>query len=299
VSKAFASIKKGLEEAITHQKGKAHDAKTPTLSQSKRNIGKELVEGSDLDHTQQFEALIELLREVHGQNRPNIQFLGSLLWLLPEKPSPATISRWVRDPATGERELIVLLRPVWCEATANFSKLFLDSAGKQPVRWHAKSEAAPELEKAIDNVFRKSPSLRRLLDFSRPHETTARFIRHLREQRRKAFYKLILNSSLSIEEARRRQREWAKENLPARGRPVTYDANFMAEVNALRNRLVGGSSNNPALKRQTHRISPMQNQAGTIKDTIKRYLTSRYGRQPTATEIAKAQVAYSRLSRRR
>jgi predicted XRE-type DNA-binding protein len=44
MSKAFASIKKGLKEAITHQKGKARDAENPTPSHSKRNIGKELVE---------------------------------------------------------------------------------------------------------------------------------------------------------------------------------------------------------------------------------------------------------------
>ncbi len=54
MAKAFDSIKKGLKEAITHQKGKARDAKTPTPSQSNRNIGEEPVEG--------FEALQALRR---------------------------------------------------------------------------------------------------------------------------------------------------------------------------------------------------------------------------------------------
>lgn len=297
MSKAFANIKKGLKEAITHQKGKARDAKTPTPSQSKRNIGKELVEGFDLDHTQQVEALIETLRKVYGQNRPNIQFLGLLLWLLPEKPSPETIRRWERDPATGERELIELLRTVWHEVAANLPTMS-DLAGKKPVVWHAKSEAERELRKAIDSSLRGKRSWRRRLDFSRPFKESARSYRDVREKRKKAINKAILNSSPTIDEAHRRRREWATENLPRRGPPVILGEDFVAEVNAYRNKRMGGTSINPALNRQTHRISPMQNRPGTIKDAIKQCLTIRYGRQPTANEIATAQVAYSKLTHR-
>ena len=45
MARAFDSIKHGLQEAIAHQKGTARGVKIHTPSASKRNIGKEIIQG--------------------------------------------------------------------------------------------------------------------------------------------------------------------------------------------------------------------------------------------------------------
>lgn len=161
-----------------------------------------------------------------------------------------------------------------------------------------RSEAQEQLRDAINECFRRSWRLRRLLDFSRPYRIPARMYRSLARARREAIFRLIRESAANPEEARLRQLEWAKRNLPHRGHRFTFDADFVAKVDALKDRLTGGSPLSLSLQVRTHRIFRLPNRARSIKKAIEQYLAINLGRQPTAREIANAQAVYSQRTHR-
>ena len=154
------------------------------------------------------------------------------------------------------------------------------------------------IRSAIDDLFRRSWRLRRLLDFSRPYAIPRRTYRSLREARRDAIFKLISESAASPDEARRSQLTWAKKNLPHRGHRFTFDADFVARVDALKDRLAVERPLSSSLRVRTHRISPSSTRDGSIKKAIGQDLANKLGRQPTAREIANAQAVYSQRTQR-
>ena len=151
---------------------------------------------------------------------------------------------------------------------------------------NAKSKEQEELELSfragLEQMLRKSRGLRSLLDFSKPNPISARMIRKLRWRYRYATYAMIQRSSPSTQEAHARFEAWATSHLPSRGRPPRVAEQFVMTIDAIRTQL-----HRQGLRRH-----------GSAKPAIVKYLRLCLGRQPTAMEVARAQVTYSRRTRR-
>lgn len=202
-----------------------------------------------------------------GQSSPNSHFNRQLQFALRSKPSPVAVGRWECDPVAGERELIELLQPEFYKLFAELAQMKMADRAAKTINWSA-----------AEKLFRRSWRMRRLLDFTRPYVIPKRLFREIRRARHAAI--------------------GGKGYLPTRGRPVTFNANFVAEVDAVKDRLAGGRQLSSALQVRTHRIFRLPNRSGSIKKAIKQYLAIYFGREPTTKEIANAQAVYSQRSRR-
>lgn len=178
-----------------------------------------------------------------------------------------------------------------------------DCRGTGNSAWH---KAADEFRDAVTKLFRRSWRLRRLLNFARSvsrdeidNITLALFGRWPRRRREK-LARMMPHLAEQIAPPMGRPRLRTKRGT-RRGHPVTYDQNFVAEVDGWRNQLRAFGqplmSSAYRLPVRVHLINNRNPRDVPIKAAIVFYLRHHLQRDPTPNEVASHQARYSQLKR--